>query len=201
MIYKLAPNSRSLLAGKTGSGKTFLARHILASSPRLVVIDPKSMLTDWDLTDTNRDSLRALEEGEDVRLRVTKPENYLPVLARAYAARDVMIYIDEVYAVVPPGDKPPKEFTDVWTRGRELNIGAMAATQRPVWIPIVLMSEAENYFIFRLNMEEDRKRVTSFTDVALYKPVLDRYGFWFYNSDSSKPVYIQKYKESTKDVD
>lgn len=193
---QIASNERVFLAGRTGSGKTFLARHLLAKSTRLVVLDPKGtlgrdMAPEWNLTDWSEKGAKLLERGEPCRLRVPAPldGNWAPYLWAVYRAGGVTLYVDEMYGVVPPGKVAPEPLLACYTRGRELRVGVFAASQRPSWVPLVAMSEADWFFVFRLTLDEDRKRLASFMGASVMQPITDRYGFMTYHPEWDEPIY------------
>lgn len=192
----IQPNQRVFTAGRTGSGKTFLERYLLASSKRLVVCDPKGTLStaiapDWRLTDWSEKGRKRLLAGDPVRLRIPAPldGDWSSYLWDVYRAGNVLLYVDETYGVVPPGRAAPEPLLACYTRGRELGIGVHAATQRPSWIPLVCMSEADWFFVFRLTLDEDRKRLASFMGASVMQPIQDRYGFFSYSPEWDSPIY------------
>lgn len=192
-------DERAFIAGRTGSGKTFFCRYLTASSRRLVVLDPKGMLTRaidpaWKLDEWSEKGRKALLEGDPCRLRVGYPDDgdWEPYLADTFKAGNVLIYVDEMYGVVPPGKQAPKSLTAAWTRGRQLGVGVVSATQRPAWVPLFAMSEADWFFIFRLTLEEDRRRLASFMGQSVMEPIRDRYGFLTYNAQWDGPVYTPR---------
>lgn len=192
-------NERAAFVGRTGSGKTFFAREILRPLSRVIVLDPKGTLTtpDWNLSDSG-EIVRRLRAGKSGRLRVPAPfdGNWEPWLALAWEIGNVTVYIDEVYGVVEPGRKPPALFTALYTRGREAGIGVFAATQRPAWVPLFVLSEANWLFVFRLSLEDDRKRMMQFGDDTgmLGRPIRDPHGFYTYNPNwNGPPIYTPRY--------
>ena len=199
-VIELASYDRCLFVGKTGSGKTFAARHILAPFPRLIVIDPKGTLggKEWKLEPWGRSAKNKLRRGKPVRTRVTvefgvdMEELWDEVYFQVYASGNCTLYIDEMYGVVDPGSKPSRGMTAIWTRGRELQIGAYAATQRPVWIPLFALSEAEHFFSFRLSLNDDRKRMSEFMGPQVLRPVGDRHGVYYSQAEWDEPIYIKR---------
>lgn len=72
------------------------------------------------------------------------------------------VYVDECSSLL--GEVRPNAYLK-WclTQGRELGISTVCATQRPVSIPVITMSEASKMYIFRLNWRDDQKRVEELT--------------------------------------
>jgi hypothetical protein len=52
-------------------------------------------------------------------------------------------------------------FTQAARSGRELNIALFAASQRPSYIPTVVMTECDRLYLFQLDYKEDMKKVYS----------------------------------------
>jgi len=213
----LASNSRSIIVGKTGSGKTHFAMRLLSPERvrRLVVFDTKENLVD-DMAlvpDTTR-NWRQFIRGEDIRIQVKPPytgtanfvEYYERVFARILYGADCIVYIDELYNVTQGGQQLPQNFTAVYTRGRQPkygkrgqvvagNIGVVAAVQRPMHMPQFCMTEAEHFFVFQLQSPDDRKRIADFSHPQLQNPIPDEHGFYYYETRSTEPIYIPEYKD------
>src|SRR5574341_1569171 len=66
-------NERIFLCGKTGSGKTFMARYLARKLHRFIVFDPKVKLDikAWNLVDATPTGLRNFERGDSLRIRLT----------------------------------------------------------------------------------------------------------------------------------
>lgn len=147
----------------TGSGKTTLARLLLEPFPYVACIDPKGLL-DWPgyerhtqlrtLVKSNHPRLNFAPEAEELR----NPEIIEAFFRFVYLRQNTFLYVDEVYAVAYRNEIPP-HYHSILTRGRERGNGLLSATQRPMQIPTVIMSEAESWYVFRLSMEGDRKKV------------------------------------------
>lgn len=197
---------RAAVIGRTGSGKTFLVRHLLADPQyeRLIVADPKGRIDagDWGLQPWDKDTQQALDDGAPVRALVRTPVTDDPagaweaVFKRVYHAENVTLYIDEGYGVLAePGARPGMWLNAIFTRGREKDISAIVSIQRPAWVPLVMLTEADVYFIFRLNNAEDRKKVAGYTGPEVLQPPRDPYGFWVYSTAWDRPVYSRGLEE------
>ena len=84
-----------------------------------------------------------------------------PYIDAVMERENITLYIDEVYGVVQ-GRNATDALRAVITRGRELGIGVWSATQRPKDIPLIVISEADWFFMFQLRVEGDRKRMAEF---------------------------------------
>lgn len=196
-------NERVCIAGKTGSGKTYLARYLTRRLSRLVVIDSKGSLGDWNLDPWSGKTEADLRSGRKVRARVLDDlrrepeEQYADLASIILRSGSVTVYIDELYAVVPPGSRPPPPLNALWTRGREYGIGVWASTQRPVWVPLVALSEAEHFFMFRLTLNDDRRRMAEFMTEEVLSPFSDLHGFWYMAAAQDAPVFLPQLEVST----
>jgi energy-coupling factor transporter ATP-binding protein EcfA2 len=194
----LKSNERVLLCGKTGSGKTYLARYITRPLKRLVVLDGKGTLGEWGLEAWNSKTMRDLRRGDNVRLRALPPigtnflEYWEEVISACFQAGNVTIYIDELYAVCPPNKNPSDALWSAYTRGRELGVGVWSATQRPVWIPLFALSEAEHFFVFRLQLMDDKSRLAAFMGNSVLQSIKDPHGFYYSRPDLEKPIYSER---------
>lgn len=200
---KIGVDEHVFVAGRTGSGKTTLARELLKKVRRLVVCDTKGDLDAWGCVEWGKESKKLLLRGEPIRVRVMAPlkasaqeaqEFWDNVFETAYDAGDVRIYIDELYGIVPKPSLEPPSLKAIYTRGRSVHVTMCALTQRPAWVPMHAKSESSHYFCFRLNLPDDRKSMAAFMGEEVAERIPDRHGFYYFGGDLEDPVYNPEYK-------
>lgn len=214
--YILSSDNRVSFAGKTGSGKTFLARNLINSFSRLLAIDPKAeMGKEWRLEPLTQKALKELKNGKPARIHIPNPPEidsdgfpvWDDIFAFAWEIGDIPVYIDEMYSVAKNG-RLSYPLRRLYTQGRTRGCGVWASTQRPSFVPLEMFSEAEWSFTFMLRMEEDRKRIArAIGSDLIEEPIRDPHGFWAYYQTWSDPIYVPQYegkrtiKEMEKELD
>lgn len=207
-VMKITSAQRLALAGKTGSGKTFLAQYLLRTFKRLIVVDPKMSLgiPKWNLEPLDSKNLKELRKGESARVRIWQPPAFdnsgFPVwdavFELAWELGNICVYIDEMYSVCNNG-RMSWPLRRLYTQGREPQIGVWASTQRPSFVPLEMFSEAEWDFTFMLRLEKDRKKIADGTGCTeILEPIRDIHGFWIYNELWSEAVYKDQFEPPGK---
>lgn len=185
------PTDRAVFFGQTGSGKTTLARHMLESRDFVVVIDGKGLInwTDYQLYQNLDAAMKSSDRRYPAKIwrpsheALRDPEALDKFFEWIYRRGNTTVYIDEVYTVTE-GEQIPPFYHACLTRGREHKVETWSATQRPMRIPQVVMSEAEHAYLFRLAMEQDRKKVASMCAIDPYQlQRLPKYQFFYAPQD------------------
>lgn len=180
--FPIAPNERVFIAGKTGSGKTQLAKLLLSNYDDVIILDPKcSMSIPGFRIITESKNLSKVKRGENIIFQPPhdwETDEYEAFFKWVYTRRDCVLYIDEIYAVGGERLQPSSWLGAIATRGREFGIGLWVTTQRPVSIPLFLLSECEWIFAFRMRMKNDIKRIQEVAeDENLKLNTLQKYQF------------------------
>lgn len=173
-----SPYNRVAFVGKTGSGKSYAAWALLLSAKRLVVCDVVGKINrgwgeeGWNLQDFDK-GYNDLLQGKPARLYIEPQlsvEEWEAYFWKVYKCRGVTLYIDELSGVHPRENRALKA---LYTRGRHYRIGVMASMQRPASIPLESLSEAEWYFLFKLQMKDDVDRMVYLMGDAARRKLYD----------------------------
>ena len=171
---KIALGEHYFIAGRTGSGKTFLAHALAnkaANSFNVIVHDTKGTRNfDHYRIFTQLNELMSSAEVRKNGIFVYRPEfeelsmEYFELFYEwIYNRKNCIVLIDEAMQICESPKTYPKYLKGILTRGREYNISAWSCTQRPKTLPLFLLSEASKFFIFELNLLDDRKRIAEIT--------------------------------------
>lgn len=167
------PGERCVIIGKTGSGKTTLARFLCNYRTHVVALDSKGTLR-WDGFKVYA-TLRELQRAREPKL-IYRPTIYemrdAAILDAffewVFRRQHTTLYVDELAAIGDVGEYP-LHFGACLTRGRELGVETWVSTQRPCDIPQIVLSESEHAYVFRLRLPQDQRRAA---DVVGVNPLL-----------------------------
>lgn len=159
------PNSsnRSIVIGRTGSGKTQFAMWLLSTQ------NIQNM--PWVIIDFKGDKLiNSIERAEYITFAdplPTRPGIYIlqPLqrqkaelegwLERVYYHERMGLFIDEVYLM----GQYNEEFHTILMQGRSKEIPVIACSQRPTAIAVPVKTEASFWYVFDLTQMKDRATV------------------------------------------
>lgn len=200
---RILTSDRVFLVGSTGSGKTTLAKALLWRLPSVFILDPKHTFVlphGWESrTYHHIDTLRQHDaETEPPTAAIYRPSledmdngcnDFFYFL---FDRGDCYIYVDEAMRVTN-ASRIHKGYATVLQLGRERNVGCWSATQRPANIPLVILTEAEHFFVFRLRSPDDRDRMFKYTgqpELETMPP--DPHGYWYYSDKTGQLRYWPK---------
>jgi DNA helicase HerA-like ATPase len=203
----------AFLVGKTGSGKSFGARRFLQfrraedgtlqERKHVVVYDGKGMLR-WGASGYIR-----CTTFKEFYKRCNDPDKFPKVIYApkaselqdvslheaffrlAYERRHNTVYVDEAYSVIygPRKDDLPPSYHAILTRGRELGVEIISASQRPKDISLTVMSESTNFYVFKLTMAGDTKRISEMIPLGQDEiSALPKHYFYYYRDGEDAPV-------------
>lgn len=200
-FFELMPGltDRAVFCGQTGSGKTRAAEELLKWRKHVVVYDTKGLLR-WEGFHRVT-TLAELVENQKMPKLIYAPiaaelgnDDAIEAFFRfCYLRGNCTVYVDEVYGVAM-GASLPDSYHALLTRGRELGLSTWSSTQRPKDVPQAIFSESEHFYVFRLQLPQDRRRireVVSLSEEALQGLAKHRF---YYARPDIEPVGSYKLK-------
>jgi len=190
-----------LICGGTGSGKSVLADVYTAGMRETVIkIDIKNDTLArrmngepvWRGLVENEDfevveSLEAVKRSEFKKIiyvppyNEQEPEFYNELARYVYEEGDTRLWIDELmlFADGTFTTKIPF-FKAILVSGRSRRSTLLCCTQRPLGIPAITIANSQHFFIFRMNNEQDRKKLADVTGCHKFLTPPPKYVFWYY---------------------
>ena len=92
-----------------------------------------------------------------------------------------LVYIDEGLYFSKGGNKAREALAQFQVVARSLKLGLWIGSQRPVWIPVEIRSEANQIFVFFLGLPDDEKEVIALSKGQMTEEDFDRmkpFQFW-----------------------
>lgn len=208
--FRLRPDERWAIVGKSGSGKSVFARWIdyqyyKAHWP-IVIVDPKKRYVDAALGDEFSHDPATSSIAKPFRIMDglfnpdAKCQIYLPTFpAMADATLNklffsllerggVVLHIEDMSQVANES-KSPIGLTALMTDGRAAEVVMLMCAQRPVGIPRNMVDQAENFVFFRMPDIDDRTRASKILgDKRVENTILPKRYFWYLHEGDDYPT-------------
>lgn len=181
----------TLIFGKRGSGKSYLAARLLEATERIVIYDTLGEYRQGAVFDNVGDLARFWHRNHGLRFRLiyrpTDPEGEFEQIANlVWLCGDVTFLVEEIDIFSSPHQIGPA-FQNVVQRGRHKNISLVGISQRPFGIHRLLTSQAKEIYIFSTNEPRDREYLRNLlgTNIEATLDGLDRFHYakWVDGSD------------------
>ena len=199
---KITRDDRVNYFGRTGSGKTTLARRFLQMSETpFVVFDPKHRYRDGQVPVVTSFAKRKRQQIVRAPANLSgigEQEFWNEQFYEVWRAGGRILYVDEVTLINPSPRILLPEYSRCIKTGRERGVGVWSGSQRPKDIPSAVFTEAEHFAIFRLQWSSDRHKVAEFTadEIGTHLANLRRGGeetkhdWIYYNVNADKIVRV-----------
>jgi DNA helicase HerA-like ATPase len=188
-VIQIRNSERVAFIGATGSGKTVLAKYLLAGLNRVVVLDPKHTFNlpgfkaGWKLPLTSGDFRLVIRpRGED-------DERLAGFLLRLMREGSVTIYCDEAATTADVFPETTQVLTEIARTGRERHVAIWCTMQRPRRVPLTMLTETETFFVFSVRSKDDRDYIKGYTGDEVTDK-LPRFMFWYYRAESDRPALM-----------
>lgn len=195
-----------VVLGMRGTGKSTLARQLVAPERRLLIFDPMAehdaLRLDYD------DFLAYLDDHADAdRFRVALTDldagEEFCALAWVLAGRraELTVFLEEADLIASPGQEPPI-FRRLIAQGRHRGIAVVACSRRPAEVSRFLTANAHELYLFRTGEPRDVAYVRAFCGVEVSDAVqgLERFqhvrwtveGFQLVGNGGPEPKKVDK---------
>jgi hypothetical protein len=197
---RLNPDERGAIIGQTGTGKTVLANQLLLASKakRLAIIDPKGMFEPLEDVEVTANPRRIIGGKLDRFIFRPNPDDltnldaYNEIYKYCFKKEDFLVYTDDVLGIMSR-NRYPHYLQVCYQMGRAKRVAMLSSFQRPAWLPLFLCSEASKFYLFRLTIGDDIKRVQQFVPDYDTRRLHDKHTFLFYDiyeSEKSLPMKV-----------
>lgn len=213
-LTNIRSSEHVFICGGTGSGKSVLADVYTAGMEETVIkIDIKDDTYArrmngepiWRGLVENEDfevvhSLEAVKRSEYKKIIYVppyteqEPEFYNELARYVYEEGDTRLWIDELmlFADGTFTNKIPF-FKAILVSGRARRSTLLCCTQRPMGIPAITIANSQHFFVFRMNNEQDRKKLADVTGCKKFLEPPPKYAFWYYR-EGDEPETVRQWR-------
>ena len=208
-MIPIKSNARVFVCGKTDSGKTTLVKNVLWNKfPRRIFHDVK--LENSELLINSPGTVLARNPTELLNFmskgggldNTSRSILYQPYLADdkedfnkvceiIYKFGNFMLVVDEA-SYYTTGFEIQPFHKEIMMRGRSRGVGIINCSQRPKGCHNLLISEADHFFIFKLTLDDDLKKLKAVIPKKYHKPMETMEMRYFIYSDVSNNNFIHK---------
>ena len=215
MPEKILPGEHVFICGGTGSGKSVLADvYTVGMEETVIKLDIKD---DTYARRLNGEPVwRGLVENEDFEgvtslegvknsqfkkiifvppFDQQEPEVYDELARYVYEQGNTRLWIDEFMLFCQGPTSYPRWFKAIAVSGRARRATFMVCTQRPVSIPPIAIANSQHFFVFRMNNDQDRKKMADVTGCPKFLDPPPKYAFWYYQEGADIET-VRKWKLS-----
>lgn len=175
------PTHRTVVVGRTGSGKTQAAVWHLSlqnfDKMPWVIFDYKTDDLINSIDGARHIGMDEVPKQPGIYIVHPLPSENAEVeeyLWKLWAKENIGVYVDEGYML---GDN--KAFESILTQGRSKRIPVIVLSQRPAWITRFVFSEADFFQVFHLNDKRDKKTVEAFLPQNLSARLPDYHSYYY----------------------
>lgn len=207
MGLEIGTDEHVFICGQTGTGKSVVAEVYLAGYENVVKLDTKGEY--YERKKKKETIWRGLKEGtdftvifklQDIESVKTKKIIYVPIeeemnmefyealMKWVYKRENTILWIDELMEVAPSPTKYPPSLKSLYTRGRSKEAVVWACTQRPSDIPAIAFSQSTHFFIFTMQLPQDREKIMKGTGMPQFNMQPGGYNFWYWKIGMDEPV-------------
>lgn len=201
------------IAGRTGTGKSYLAEYLLQGYKYVIMLDTKDQATErrnkgkalWGYLKEGKDFTVVTHLSEinsvntDKVVYVPSPDEqnkefYDSLFRYIYERGNTILWIDELMSVCDSSRTYPLFLKALYTRGRSKNVSVVGLTQRPVDIPAIATANSTHFYTFTLRNNVDRDKLVAVTGCPELKippsdvPPKSPYNFWYYRDGYDRPI-------------
>lgn len=205
MELGISHNKRLSFVGKTRTGKTFLANHLLGHFQRrkdlqIILLDPKHERHSFGDGSSIEQPKLVSEYKPGIKVQCFQSYHWSSQLDnmvdKLLKRGNAIVDLDELGGIAT-ATSVPDGITRLATQGGGKGVGLWAKYQKPLGVPKVIKGQSEYFFLFRLNPEEDRKDMLNYIPDKRILQKIEKYWFWLYHDDMNnavlvKPLELQK---------